>query len=189
MQWAHGLLHEVALAVWLAGPYAQLAGWIELLAGAPDDAVAVLRPACLRLQEIGEMSWFSTTAGLLAEALYDAGRPDEAGEQADHAREAAAPHDVYSQVLWRTVAAKVAAGRGQADEAARLCQEAIELVTPTDFLHLQWHTWLTHARALSESGRTAEAIQAAARAAELAAAKQATHAERLATQLQHTLEV
>ena len=29
------LLEDVALVVWLAGPYAQLAGWVELLAGEP----------------------------------------------------------------------------------------------------------------------------------------------------------
>ncbi len=180
LRWSHTLLHEVALTVWLSGPYAQLAGWVELLAGDPDAAEAVLRPAFVRLQEIGEMSWVSTTAGILAEAVLESGRVDEAGELAEVAREVAAPHDVYSQVLWRTVAAKAAAHRGRADDAERWAREAVDLVTPTDFLHLQWHTHLSLARALGESGRTAEAAAAATRAAEVAATKGATHAERIA---------
>jgi class 3 adenylate cyclase/tetratricopeptide (TPR) repeat protein len=183
VQWARGLLEDVALAVWLAGPYAQMAGWVELLAGAPAEAEAVLRPAFERLQEMGEMSWLSTNAGILAEAVHDVGRYDEAQRLAEVARETAAPHDVYSQVLWRTVAAKVAARQGRTGDAQRLADEAVELVTPTDFLHLQWHTFLSLARVLADAGRPREAAEAAARAAGIASAKGATAGRRTAEDL------
>jgi class 3 adenylate cyclase/tetratricopeptide (TPR) repeat protein len=165
------LLRGVALVVWLAGPFAQLAGWVELLAGDPEAAEGVLRPAYEDLQRMGEMSWFSTTAGILAHAVAGLGRPTETAEIADVAREAAAPHDVYSQVLWRTAAARAAVAGGQGDDAVRLAAEAAELVAPTDFLHLQWHTHLTRAQVLTALGRTDEARDAAAAAEAAATAK------------------
>jgi tetratricopeptide (TPR) repeat protein len=168
---AQDLLTDVALVVWLAGPYAQLAGWVELLAGNPAAAEAVLRPGYEDLRRMGEMSWFSTTAGILAHAVVELDRPGEAAGIADVAREAAAPHDVYSQVLWRTAAARAAVPDGRGDEAVRLVDEAADLVAPTDFLHLRWHTHLTRARVLAGLGRTDEARDAARLAAEAATAK------------------
>ncbi|TKJ17959.1 adenylate/guanylate cyclase domain-containing protein [Blastococcus sp. CCUG 61487] len=174
---AHGLLDEVALAVWLAGPYAQFAGWVELLAGDTGAAERVLREGFVRLREIGEMSWFSTVAGLLAEAVLQADRLAEAGGLAAESRDAAAPDDVYSQVVWRTVAAAVDARGGRTDDAERLAREAVELVSRTDFLHLQWYALLGLARVLELTGRAEEAATAADEAADAARRKGSTVAE------------
>src|SRR5215210_3698975 len=168
---AADLLEDVALVVWLAGPYAQLAGWVELLAGEPAAAEAVLRPAYEDLRRMGEMSWFSTTAGILAHAVVELDRPADAAGIAEVARDAAAPHDVYSQVLWRTAAARAAVPDGRGEEAVRLVDEAADLVAPTDFLHLRWHTHLSRAQVLTDLGRTDEARDAARTAAEVARAK------------------
>ena len=99
---AHDLLDEVALTVWLAGPYAQSAGWVELLAGEPGAAERALRAGFDTLGEIGEMTWFSTVAGLLAEAVLQAGRRDEAEVLAEASHGAAAPDDVYWVVCARS---------------------------------------------------------------------------------------
>src|SRR3712207_9588890 len=87
---AHDLLDEVALTVWLAGPHAQSAGWVELLADEPGAAERVLRTGFDTLRQIGEMTWFSTIAGLLGESVLQAGRRDEAEGLAVASRDAAA---------------------------------------------------------------------------------------------------
>lgn len=174
---AHALLEEVALTVWLAGPYAQFAGWVELLAGHTDAAEQVLRDGFVQLREIGEMSWFSTVAGLLGEAVFQGDRLEEAGGLAAESRDAAAPDDVYSQVVWRVVAAAVDARSGRAADGERLAREAVDLVRQTDFLHLHWYALLGLARVLELSGSTEDAASAADEAAEAARRKGSVVAE------------
>jgi class 3 adenylate cyclase/tetratricopeptide (TPR) repeat protein len=171
MRRARELMDEVALTVWRAGPYAQLNGWVEILAGDTQAAERELRAGSDTLSQIGEMSWFSTVAAILGEAVLANGRADEAEALAQASRDAAAPDDVYSQVMWRTVASKVLAMRGAGDEAEPLGQEAVALVTPTDFLHLRWHALLSHAHVLESLGRAGEAAAYASQAADVAAEK------------------
>jgi ATP/maltotriose-dependent transcriptional regulator MalT len=178
---ARDLIQEVALTVWLAGPYAQFAGWVELLAEEPDAAEQILREGFVKLRDIGEMSWFSTVAGLLGEAVLESGRLEEAAGLAEESRDTAAPDDVYSQVVWRTVAAAVHARSGRAESAERLGNEAVDLVRRTDFLHLHWYALLGLARVLELSGRTQDAASAADEAAEAARRKGSVVAERRAT--------
>ena len=83
---ARALLEEVALPVWAAGPLAQEAGWIELLAGDPAAAELALRRGFDTLDAIGEVAWLSTDAGILAEAVYAQGRYDEASASPGSAR-------------------------------------------------------------------------------------------------------
>jgi hypothetical protein len=45
------------------------------------------------------MTWFSTVAGLLGEAVLQAGRRDVAEVLAAGSRDAAAPDDVYCQAI------------------------------------------------------------------------------------------
>jgi class 3 adenylate cyclase len=184
---AGDLLEEVALAVWLAGPHAQFSGWVELLAGDAEAAERVLRQGYNTLQEIGETSWFSTVAGLLGEAVIAADRHQEAPEFADASREAAAPDDVYSQVLWRTVAAKVAAREGRPEDARQLAGQAVELLRGTDFLHLQWHALLTQAVVLEQAGRSRDAATSAEAAADVARRKGSVVAERRAREVRQRL--
>ena len=180
MRRARELLDEVALTVWRAGPYTQLIGWVELLARDTGAAERELRAGFDTLSEIGEMSWFSTVAAMLGEAVLANGRADEARTLADASHDAAAPDDVYSQVLWRTVASKVLAGDGSHEEAERLAREAVDLLSPTDFLHLRWHAHLSRAQVLETLGRGADAAVEATQAADIAARKGAILAEQQA---------
>jgi tetratricopeptide (TPR) repeat protein len=177
---AHAMLEEVALTVWLAGPYAQAVGWVGLLAEDPGAAERGLRAGFDVLQEIGEMMWFSTVAGLLGEAVLLAGRWDEAEALAGASRNAAAPDDVYSQVVWRTVTSAVHAHSGRGQSAEELAREAVDLVRPTDFLNLHWYAFLNLARVMELLGRNPEAAAAADEAAEAARLKGSPVAERRA---------
>jgi len=149
---AKALLEEVALVLWLAGPVAQFAGWVELLAGDPARAEAELRGGYERLAEIGELSWLSTIAGLLAEAVHRQGRVAEAERLAAASEESAGAEDAYSHALVQSVRAKVLAGRGDTDGALRHGRRAVALADTTDFVHLRVHARLAEAEALRAAG-------------------------------------
>jgi ATP/maltotriose-dependent transcriptional regulator MalT len=95
------MLDDIALTVWMAGPLTQMAAWIELLAGDAAAAERQLRWGLDTLKQIGELSWLSTVAGILAEALYAQGRDEEAEEFIQVSAEAAGSDDAYSQGLFR----------------------------------------------------------------------------------------
>lgn len=57
---------------------------------------------------------------------------DEAEKLAEVCRDAAAPDDVDSQMIWRTARAEILAARGDTDEAERLAAEALRLGDTTD---------------------------------------------------------
>jgi class 3 adenylate cyclase/tetratricopeptide (TPR) repeat protein len=168
---AKALLEEVALVVWLAGPLAQFAGWVELLAGDPEAAERELRWGYDKLREIGELSWLSTTEALLADAVYLTGRPEEAEELSLAAEQSAGAEDRYSHAIVRCVKGKILAGRGDIDAAARLAGEAVALADETDFSDLRWHTRIGYAAVLRSAGRVEEASAVLAEAAEIAARK------------------
>jgi ATP/maltotriose-dependent transcriptional regulator MalT len=153
---AKALLEELALTPWLAGPLAQLAGWIELLAGNPVAAGNELRWGYETLKEIGELSWLSTLTAILAEALYAQGRDDEAELLARESEVSAGAEDTYSHVLSRCVRAKLLARHGAAEESERLGRESIELADTTDFLHLRWHARMSQHEVLRLAGRDGE---------------------------------
>jgi tetratricopeptide (TPR) repeat protein len=180
---ARALLEELALTVWIAGPLTQFAGWIALWRGDPAAAERQLRWGHDTLSEIGEMAWLPTVDGILAEALHGQGRDDEAEALALGIQESAGSEDVYSQVLWRGVRAKVLAGRGSVEEAERLARESVSLVESTDFLHGTWYAHMTLAVVLQHGGRPDEAKHAVADAVQAAEAKGHVVRARLAREL------
>ena len=151
------MLEEVALPVWKAGGLTQVVGWALLLEGKPEAAERELRRGYDTLREIGEVTFLSTVAGILAEALYVLARYDEAERLTQVGEESAGAEDVYTHALWRSMRAKCVAQRGELDEALRLAGEAVGLVESTDSLHLHWHTLMCHGEVLTLAGRTAEA--------------------------------
>lgn len=158
---AKALLEEVAMTTWMAGPMTQMAGLVELAAGDPAAAERALRWGDETLQEIGEMGWRATLVALLAEAVYEQGRYEEAGALTEACQEMSGGDDVWSQALWRTVRAKVLARRGAIDEAERLAREAVDIASATDSLPVQGEVLLGLAEVLQLSGRDHEASQTA----------------------------
>jgi tetratricopeptide (TPR) repeat protein len=168
---ARATLEEIALPVWLAGPFSQLNGWTELLAGDAAAAERQLRPALETLREIGELAWLSTVAGILAEAVRAQGRLDESEELLAVGEETAGSEDAYSQALLRSVRAKIRARQGKADEAERLAREAVEIARGTDFLFLEWFALASLADVFEIVGQEDEAQRVRAQAVEVAARK------------------
>ncbi|MGI8685476.1 MAG: adenylate/guanylate cyclase domain-containing protein [Acidimicrobiales bacterium] len=125
------IFEDLGWALWLAGAL-QVAGTVERMAGDPEASARHLRRSYELLALQGDKSYLAVSAGLLAHALHDLGRDDEAEQLAEVCRDAAAPDDVDSQMIWRTARAKILAARGDTDEAERLAAEALRLGDTTD---------------------------------------------------------
>ena len=158
-------LEDLGLPVWVAVT-GQEAFYVEMLAGDPATAAATLRRSYEALAEMGERSFRSTIAGLLAHALCALGEDDEAERFSRACEDAAAPEDVFSQVLWRSARAKVLARRGDAEAAEAAAREAVAIAERTDLVNTQADALLDLAQVLALAGRADEARAAAQDAAE-----------------------
>jgi tetratricopeptide (TPR) repeat protein len=115
----------------------------------------------LRLyDEIGERSFASTAAAILAQTLYQLGRLDEADEWASRSAQLGASDDAITQILWRQVRAKVLARRGEHGEAERLAREAVAIGERTDLLNSIADAYADLGEVLSLAGRGDEAATA-----------------------------
>jgi class 3 adenylate cyclase/tetratricopeptide (TPR) repeat protein len=132
-------------------------GPVELLAGDPVAAERELRRDYDVLKEMGERYFLSTTAALLAQAVYTQGRYDEAFELSEESKDATAPDDIESQVLWRCVRGKVLVRRGEFAEGESLVREALDLIMRTEEPDVQGHVCRDLAQVLHLQGRTSEA--------------------------------
>jgi predicted ATPase/class 3 adenylate cyclase len=160
-----GALDELGQPVWVAVT-GQEAYFVEMLGGDPAAAAATLRESYETLSGMGERSFRSTIAGLLAHALCELGEDDEADQFSRACEEAAAEEDVFSQVLWRSARAKVLARRGEADAAEAAAREAVAIAERTDLLNTQADALLDLAEVLAHAGRADDARAAARDAAE-----------------------
>jgi tetratricopeptide (TPR) repeat protein len=139
-------------------------GAVEMLAGDFVAAEAELRADLEVLRELGERDYMPTTAALLAEVLYGQGRHDEADELSRESESLAAPDDVFSQYLWRSVRAKLLARRGAQGEAETLAERAVALIAETDDPDSQGNALLDLAEVYEAAGRVDEARRALERA-------------------------
>jgi tetratricopeptide (TPR) repeat protein len=123
------------------------------------------------LEQMGETGRLSTLAGILADVVYLQERYDEADSLAELSKRVAAPDDVASQMLWRSVRAKIAARRGDFAVAQALAQEAAALADSTDAFAMHGDVRMDLAEVLRLAGRPEEAAAALKRAIELYEAK------------------
>jgi hypothetical protein len=79
----------------------------------------------------------------------------------------AAAEDTTTQVIWRSVQAKVLAGEGRCEEADALAREAVGLAEPTDLLSHRGDAMLDLSEVLRSCERRAESDRAARAALEL----------------------
>jgi predicted ATPase/DNA-binding SARP family transcriptional activator len=113
------------------GYWAIPAGLVELAAGDAAAAERHLRQGYEALRVItGERGAFGYLAALLAEALCELGRLNEAQEMTEEAESAAAPDDIDPHTQWRATRAKLLARRGEFSAARRLVGEAQALLPP-----------------------------------------------------------
>ncbi|HEY3069047.1 MAG TPA: adenylate/guanylate cyclase domain-containing protein [Gaiellaceae bacterium] len=121
---------------------------VGLLAGEVDWAERELRAGYESLERMGEKGFRSTIAALLADALYQQGRYDEAQYFAQACLQIAGAHDVASQVWGRAVTAQLLAIQGLHDQAAEKARQAVALARKTDDLYLLGQALMRHAEVL-----------------------------------------
>jgi predicted ATPase len=140
---------------------------VEMLARDFTAAEARLRAGFRALEEMGERALLSTTAAFLAQVILAQGRDAEAERFSRLSEELAASRDVLTQVMWRSVRARLLARGGRVEEAESLIRAAIALADDTDFLNQQGDACSDLAAILEDAGRPDEAREAASRSLQL----------------------
>jgi tetratricopeptide (TPR) repeat protein len=130
---------------------------VELLAAHANQAEAILRTELERLETIGERSWAPWIGLLLATALCEQDRYEEARPIWEHVRRESAESDLIAQYGWRGIGARILARQGETESAERLGFEAVRLADRGDFLVDRAEMRWCLAEALTAAGRTADA--------------------------------
>jgi len=124
---AKSIYAELGLQLGSAG-LSQVAGPMELLAGDLSAAERELRRGLGILEPSGAHGY---QAALLAQVLYEQGRPREAAVQVEAAAAHAAPDNVAAQVAWRGVRAKLDVEESP-ERALALARDAVGLAETTE---------------------------------------------------------
>jgi class 3 adenylate cyclase/DNA-binding SARP family transcriptional activator len=149
----------------LLGAAGGIFGWnVEMLDGRIEAAEACAGRSCELLEEVGDNAMRATACGYLAESLYRQDRLEEAARWTEAAERLSTADDVFSQMIWRQVRAKVLARADRHSDAEKYAREALELAEPTDMLNSRGNAHSDLAEVLTLAGREDQA------AAELGAA-------------------
>jgi tetratricopeptide (TPR) repeat protein len=146
---------------------APIEGRIELLAGNGDAAARTFRASCDALERMGGVSYLATRAAELGDALCELEQYDEAEHLSRRAEDLGSTDDALTQVLWRSLRARVEARGGRLVEAEALSLEAQQLADETDGLNCRAKVLLDRAEVLRLGGKRNEAVEAVTRAIDL----------------------
>jgi tetratricopeptide (TPR) repeat protein len=132
--------------------FAEIEWDIKMLAGAPDDAVAILTES---YEHVERMGGFPLESAWLAQSLYAVGRFEDAERRAQVAVDA---DDDLSRCVGMGALARVRAQQGRADEAERMAREAVEYFARTDYSTDRTFVLMDLAEVLRVAGRPEEAV-------------------------------
>ncbi len=124
----------------------QARAWVAVVDGRPDEGVELADAAYRGLRSLGATSFASTVAVQLAGALYAAGRLDDAERMAIEGEELGSAEDVANFTLGRGVRARIAADRGDLEQARLLADDAVRYALVSDFplMHGEAYRALAH---------------------------------------------
>jgi len=138
----------------------QVRGEAERFLGRPDLAEGHFRRAVEHWDAVGETGFNSTTTALLASALCDLERFDEAETYAARSREMSSEDDFASQSAWSMAQARVLSHRGEHEGALSIAEQAVAILEATDYLAWQGEGHEVRGMVLAAAGRTKEARSA-----------------------------
>ena len=144
---------------------------VELLGGDLAMAEREVRADYDFLAKVGETYNRSTMAAYLSCLVRDQGREEEALVWSKIAEETAAPDDVDSQALWRSIRAPIMARVGNTMIAEELARTALEMARRTESPGLLADTLAELASVMQLGGKPDEARQAVGEAINLYRAK------------------
>jgi tetratricopeptide (TPR) repeat protein len=148
------IMSELGEWIWIAS------FWLALISLWGDDPVAAereLQPGYEALKKLGSTSHLSSFAHLLARAVYAQGRYDEAEQLTEECEEVSRPNDVHSQILMRSMRAKVLARRGLLEAAEQLAREAVAFASKSDFHSAHADALMDLAEVLEVAGNAKDA--------------------------------
>ena len=111
-----------------------------------------LREGHEMLERMGKKSPLSTISAHLGEAVYRQGRLDEAERLSEMSEELGASDDLYNEMAWRRLRAKVLAARGGLGGAEALARQAVEIAGGIGFLDDAALAWLDLGVILRDAG-------------------------------------
>ncbi|HKB19970.1 MAG TPA: BTAD domain-containing putative transcriptional regulator [Gaiellaceae bacterium] len=111
---------------------ARIMGRIECLGEDFNAAATILYDCCDVFERAHDQAARSSSSSELAQALYAAGRTEEARQATRAAELCASREDVTAQFGWRAIAAKLLAQQGAFEDAEALAREAVALSESTD---------------------------------------------------------
>jgi class 3 adenylate cyclase/tetratricopeptide (TPR) repeat protein len=129
---------------------------IATLSGEHETAARLLQEGVEALRKVGDPGHLSSTAPLLADALYALGRIGEALAVSEEAESATMGGDMDAEVGWRRVRSKVLARLGRMDEAVAVTHEALDRIRRTDYLDLHGVVCRDAAEVMTLVGRPAD---------------------------------
>jgi predicted ATPase/class 3 adenylate cyclase len=153
------IVQEIGRTLILGGS-AQMAAYVEMLAGNPRSAERELRRGYEILDSASDRAYLPAVTAMLAQALQAQGRHQEAERHVELASKIVSDDDIDTQFRLRVTQARLLAARGQLGEAERLARAAIELMADTDELELQADGLVALAEALAAAGRPGQAAAA-----------------------------
>jgi tetratricopeptide (TPR) repeat protein len=136
------------------------AGEVELKAGDPAAAEAILREAAASLAGVGDTFYLASVSGLLGRALVDLGRIHDASVEAARAASLAAEDDLDAQAGWRGLRSLILVAEGDYPAAVAQAQEAVSIARSGEWpliLALALSDLATALRAAGDESRAAEA--------------------------------
>ena len=149
--------HGTIVTSWSA-----LAAEVELHAGRPDQAEAILAASVDALKTGGDTGWLATNTAWLAEALYRQGRFEDALRLSTDAQSVSPRGYLTSLSVAGRVRAKSLARAGMPDEAQTLALETVEWLVPTDAIDERGEVSAATAEVFALSGDQAAADRWAA---------------------------
>ena len=148
-----------------------VAGENELRAGDPRAAEAILRAGFDVLNESAETGYIASVRGLLAQAVLEQGRNEEALRIAEETRRMSAPDDFEPHARASAVRARALALAGDLEGAEGAIAEAEDIATPTEYLSLRIFVALARAEVEHAAGRREGEREALEEAVRLSALK------------------
>ncbi|MGZ6543982.1 MAG: adenylate/guanylate cyclase domain-containing protein [Actinomycetota bacterium] len=148
----------------LLSAHADSLGHVELWAGDAEAAERAFRRNYESLEELGDEGHGSTGAAMLARALCDLGRFEEAEGYVEIALRIGAADDLATQVPARSTQGLVHASRGEFEVAEQLAREAVALYADAEAPNFQGDAWMDLAEVLRMAGKPVEAGYAAGEA-------------------------
>ena len=160
------------LGLWLRAAFlSETLGFVERLAGDAAASERALQAGYDIADKLGERGYLSTAATLLAHAVLDQGRLDDADSFIVLGEEAGAEDDLTTQVLVRSARGRVLAARGRPQEAEPHVREAVALAEETDDLNMRADVLMDLAEVVGLGGDRAEMTRVLDRAIALYEAK------------------